>query len=384
LVIYFFLQIYFRLAPNNLFWCFVQEGTEKTIMEAGQALKGLIQWKSHVLNENWDIVEGEEKYPFGGLRWVGLWPKRYIYTYGLRWTSVEENGMSVRHEAELDSVLLKFKIYAMKIEGAEDSNRIPLDIDIFVTLRVVNPYKAMFIAEDYLELVLNRTGPLFREYTASYNWEDLISQKQKGENAIWERLEKGGMVSTFDDDGNLQKIGEFERDFGVRIKNRGIEIKAITPDPKYQEAATKEYLAGKEAKRIAIEAGAITAMMAESYGITIKEMQKRIEASTKYKREFMDYHKDIMQRKIAIDGKSFLDIRVDGAEGIEKSALNLMGAWQKISSMLKANNSQQEEKQKPESLKSEEEKREITEEEKLKEMDKEMEELARESQKKKS
>lgn len=319
--------VYFRLAPNNLFWTLVEEGTSKAVMKGGQADKGLIQWKDHALDDDWNVVVGGGRHLFGGLRFYGIWPFKYIDTYGLRWTSVQENGEAVQHQELLDSVLLKEKIYAMRLAGAEDANRVPLNLDIFVTLKVINPYKARFIAEDYLELVLNRTGPLFREYVGGYTWEVLITLKQKAEGDIWNRLEEAGLITKFNAQGIVEQLGEFERDYGVQIKDGGIEIKNITPPPEYQKASTQAYLADKEAKRIAGEiSGVVINMMAQNEGVTPEIMQGKINADTKLQTRYQNYCMKMYTNKLAAESGSWVKIDASGGSGMKRDLLELFAS----------------------------------------------------------
>lgn len=322
----------FKFMPEGIFITQVEEGTGKVVMRLGQALRGLIQYKGRTLEDpDWDVVldeEKKEKHPFGGLRWVGIWPFYYIYKYSQRWTSVRENGEAFSHEEELDSTLLKEKIYHLKLEGAEDKDGIPIDVDILLTGRVVKLYKALFGPHNYLEQVINRTRPLFREYVRHYSFMDLSVQKQRAGGELWERLEKEKMVNTFDQDGKLQELGEFERDYGFRVKDGGIEMKNITPPKEYQEAQTQKYLAQMEAEKIAGETiGAVINMMAASRGITTKEMQGKIDKSTMLQKEFRDFCKDTLHKKMAIDGGSYVKIDVSGVGGTEKTLIDLAAAW---------------------------------------------------------
>lgn len=325
--------VYFQLAPTNLYWTIIQEGTSKIVKRGGKAVKGLIQYKGKVLNEDWDVVDGqEEKHLFGGLRFYGWWPREEIHIYKLRWTSIQENGKTVQHEEELDSILLKEKIYAMKIEGAEDKDGIPLDIDLLITLKVVNPYKAAFVGEDYLELVLNRTRPLFREYVRGFTFMELSAQKQRAGGELWKKL----LVEKL--------IEEFKQDYGIQIKDGGIEMKNITPPKEYQKAQTQKRLAETEAERVAGETiGAVINMMAVSRGITVKKMQEKINNSTTLQKEFREYCKDTLHKKIAIDGGSYVKIDVSGAGGVEKPLLDLEAAWLKLLEILRG----KREKEKP-------------------------------------
>jgi len=323
--------------PEGIFITLVEEGTAKVVMKLGEAHKGLIQYKGFTLEgSDWRVVPGQEKHLFGGLRWVGPWPFCYIYRYTQRWTSIRENGEAVSHEEELDSILLKEKIYHIKLEGAEDKDGIPIDVDILLTGRVVKVYKALFGPHNYLEQVINRTRPLFREYVRNYTFMDLSAQKQRAGGDLWKKLDDERMVNKFDDKGNVQDLGEFERDYGFRVKDGGIEMKNITPPKEYQEAQTQKYLAQTEAERIAGETiGAVINMMAASRGISSQEMQKKINKSTMLQKELREYCKDTLHKKMAIDGNAYVKIDTSGAGGTEKTLLDLEAVWLKLSEILK-------------------------------------------------
>lgn len=157
---------------------------------------------------------------------------------------------------------------------------------------------------------------------------ELSVQKQRAGGELWERLEGEGMVNVFDDDGNIQKLGEFERDYGFRVKDGGIEIKNITPPKEYQKAQTQKRLAQTEAERIAGETiGAVINMMAISRGITPEGMQEKINNSTQLQKELREYCKDTLHKKMAIDGGSYVKIDVSGVGGVEKTLMDLAAVW---------------------------------------------------------
>jgi len=308
---------YFKFVPANIFFAFVEEGTAKIIMYMGEAKKGLIQYTGFRIDEDWNIVPRRRKRSLlGGLKFIGFWPMSYVYKYRLRWTSVRENGEAVSHEDQLDSVLLKEKIYSIRMKTVEDKNNMPLNIDILVTLKIINPYKALFIAEDYLELVLNRTRPLFREFVGGVAFSELKTKKQRAGGEVWKKLLRENLIQ------------EFEKDWGIKIKDGGIEITDVNPvSEQYRKATTQKYLADREAERVAGETiGSVINMMAVSYGLTFEEMQKKINKSAKFQKEFREFCKETLHKKMAIDGSSYVKVDVSGAEGIEKGLLNYVAA----------------------------------------------------------
>lgn len=254
IIILFPLFVWGVLAPSNRFFTFVKEGTAKIVVKADQYNKTLIQWKDYTLDDEGNVVKDgtrkkgrtyrEPRHLFGGLRFYGLWPLLDIYTYRLRWTSIRQDGAISPHDEMLDYALLKDHLYLVKIDRAEDKDMVPLDIELLVTMRVVNPYRAIFRVQDWVEMVLGRMKPLFRQYVAENTFKQLVERKQQAGGELWERLLKTGEIKLF------------RNEYGIEVREGGVEMKDITPPPQYQEAATRKYLAEREKERITVEAEA--------------------------------------------------------------------------------------------------------------------------------
>ena len=350
------LLVYFYLAPNNYFFTFVNEATSKIIVKAGKFEKAFIQWKRHTLDENWNIVSedtwvkdgkvvaegtvGAKKYkepwhPFGGLRYYGLWPIKDVYTYYFAWTGVTQEGeIDIHPKEKLDYILLRDDVYwfAALEQETKEPELLPVDVEILLTIRVVNPYKALFAIENWLETVINRVKPITRDCIGKYFYDELISRKGRIGDEIQGLAEEAKVLD------------DFLNRYGVEI--RKIELKDVNPTAKpttaLREATLKKFLAEQEKKAIIVMAeavsrrrtqetvGAIIQMISQATGRTIEEVQTEIKANRKLSREFEKFSEDLIRRQIAIDGKSFLDIRIEGARGIEKTLLNLIAAFKKI------------------------------------------------------
>jgi len=239
-----FLGIWFYLAPRNLWFTFVKEGTAKIVVKGGEFKKVLIQWKDHTLDKEWNVIDGEEPWHlFGGLRYYGFWPVMALYSYRFQWSGVTENGDIQHHPKEwFDYILLKDDVYWFKVEKAEDRDLLPLDVEMVVTLKAVNPYRALFRIQSWLETVINRTRPAVRDIVGEKRFKEMINHKE----------ELGGEVMKILTDRGLLK--EFRDDYGIEIKK--VQIKEINPPEIYQEATLKQYLAKRERERIVIEADA--------------------------------------------------------------------------------------------------------------------------------
>lgn len=239
-----FLILYFVLAPRNLWFTFVEEGTAKIVFRAGKFKKALIQWEGWTFDEDWNVVSGREIHRFGGLRFYGWWPLDDIYTYEFSWTGIREDGRIVPHEKELlDYVLLKEDVYWAKVEKAEDKKLLPLDVELVLTIRVVNPYKALFAIEDWLEAAINRVRPSVRNAITADIYERLIKKPEAVGEMIYERLTAPGGL-----------IEEVKERYGVDL--RRTQVKDINPPEGYRDLTLKKFIAEKERDRILVEADA--------------------------------------------------------------------------------------------------------------------------------
>ncbi len=273
------------LAPSNRFFTFVQEGTAKIIVKADRPDKILIQWRGHTLDSEWNVVSDgtevggrayrEPWHPFGGLRVYGLWPLWDVYVYRLRWHDVHMTGgaeraeRSVFHDENLDYVLLRPDVYWYELIRAEtggpaeqEPERIPLNVEFLVTMQVVNPYRAIFVAPiDWVENLMTRLAPVYRGFVASRTLDQLLRIRGSG-TEIWDAL------SNSEDFRLLHET--FEHEWGIQIVKNGIQIKDIGVPDAYQQQATLKWQAEREKERTIINADATSQAIRTVYG-TIQE-----------------------------------------------------------------------------------------------------------------
>lgn len=262
--------VWFVLAPSNRFFTFVDEGTAKIVVKAGQFNKALIQWEGHTFDDersanvvpvgtHWvkdgKIVSEEEQgaeekkfkephHLFGGLRFYGLWPLWDIYVYTFQWTGVTEDGGLDPHPKELlDYILVRDDVFLCEVRDAEDMNLLPLTLRTLLTIRIANPYKTLFNIENWLETIVNRTRPLIRNYVTQRSYEDLIKAQERMGVDILEALREASTLGT-----------EFYDRYGVDL--RQIDVKEIEPPQEYRDITLRKYTAERERERIITEADA--------------------------------------------------------------------------------------------------------------------------------
>lgn len=246
------------LARMNIFFTLVEEGSAKAIMRLGGFERVIMQFKDRgiakggekiktatgeeIIAERGDVIEGADYHLFGGFRFLGIPLIHYLYNYSFRWATIRaQTGEIIKREEKIDFILVKDDVYVAETKSAESRGMVPLDITLLITARCVNPYKALFRAQDWMEMIINRSEAIFREYAASDNYENLIRKKQKAGGEIFKKLSKTGLIEIF------------KKEYGIEI--RAIEMRDINPaganKQLFEEKATKQWVAQQEAKMIA-------------------------------------------------------------------------------------------------------------------------------------
>jgi hypothetical protein len=252
-IILFLLLIWYVLAPSNRWFTFVKEGTAKIVVKGDAFRDALIQWTGYTFDyenpniwKKWNVEEENEmrtepRHFLGGLRFYGFWPIVDIYIYRFKWSGVTEDGAVVHHSPEiLDYILLKDDVYWAKVEQAEDKKLLPLDIELVLTVKILNPYKALFQVQNWLETIINRIKPTVRDIVTQTEYEEWIKNPAAMGDKIYEESEKKGLLS------------EYRDRYGVDV--RKVQVKDINPPTDYREKTLAPYLAEMDKKAVVIKA----------------------------------------------------------------------------------------------------------------------------------
>jgi regulator of protease activity HflC (stomatin/prohibitin superfamily) len=138
-------------------------------------------------------------------------------------------------------------------------NLLPLDAGLVLRLRIVNPQKALFSVENWLETVINMVQPAVRFVISTDTYENWIRQPKDLGDEVFKRLE-GWVV---EEEGKpLVKtgrdvVGELRSLYGIEMISFG--VKSFDPSPEesldeVRRATLKKYLAQQEKTRIITEA----------------------------------------------------------------------------------------------------------------------------------
>lgn len=292
------LSVYLILAPENLFFTFVPENKVKFVVSGGKLKKILLSSNNYKLDHNYDVGAGKSVGMLGGLRFYGFWPISDILIYNFRWTNITTDGKISRHEKILDTMILKTDMYLVEVKEAEDKDLIPIDVRAVLTIRITNPYKAMYIAQDWLENVVNIIKPAIRNEIRKNSFLDLIQGNTKG--TISKDFKETLGENIFEEAKNKGDIDELEKTYGVTLS--AIRVEDINPESdSLRKITLKKIEAEKTAEVTVIEAEGI----AEA---TIIKAKGEADAFSK---------KAVAWRNEGVEPKIGMTV-----EGLDKSSLN--------------------------------------------------------------
>jgi len=257
-------SVYIYFAPRDLYWggvpeegtaCIVVAGTEK---RKGKFIKAQMSFRGRKFDKDWNVVPDEtfyegrksflEQIGLGGIFRIGLPGIRRRFKYYFSWSSMLPNGELDPHEIkDLDHISLKEDTYATLIPKAEAAkSMVPMDIKLLVTAQVINPRKALFEVDHWLQNVINLTKVPALAYIAKMdNPRELIGNKQLMV-LFFTELETSGLIKHFRDN------------YGVEVSR--VNVAAIDLDETEKNAAMEQWKAERSGEayqtKIAMETDA--------------------------------------------------------------------------------------------------------------------------------
>ena len=330
------LVVYFYLAPKDLYFTFVPEGTAVLILTAGGSfVKAVMSWEGHMFDisgkgvDKWDVISkiNEKIFAiFGGIYFYGFWPFVRVDIYNLRWHDIQqtENGEKPRfHKKDLSHVMLKPDIYWSEMKNTNTVERTPVTVEFLTKLRVKNPYKARMVAPpNFIEAALLELTPSYRSFVGSLTYDGLLAIKGAG-GQIW------GILRAEEDFKTTLK--NLEEKWGIVVEENGIKLRDIILREDYEKEATEDWRAKQARMRVTQETmGTLISLVAESQGKKPIDVQGEIAANPELQERFLKEAVNLVNRKIAIDKGALQQIQVDGSQGLEKSLLNLIGVASRL------------------------------------------------------
>ena len=216
----------------------------------------------------------------------------------------------------------------------KDGSAVPQGTEVFVKMRSPedSAYRAIYEVANWREAITVLIENALRTLLNGFTIDEAITMAKPGYD-----LANHDPASGLPND-ELKRIEGALSGWGFELKR--ITVQDFDLDPDLVKARDQVQIRKKEAEAATFVAqrraeetlGVITEMLARSRGKTVEEIVKEIDESPKLRKEFFKLAKDLLERRMATDANSFVDIRVDGAEGIEASLLRIFAAaWKQIS-----------------------------------------------------
>ena len=309
----------YLLARFDILYTFIKEGRGVIIKRGDQFFRAMIKWEGH------DIIDSEEKLVahqgarpgepvemwdiiptgivpltplswlehFTGARWIGLPPWFSVYWYKFERTTLEPTGAVDANghpilrptfsDEETKWVFLADTVYWGKVEGAETRQKVPVDVEFLETMRVTNPWRALFGVTQWLDAVIKLSVQRGRQYLGTRTYEQLV----RGENATPEKGFSGGLTIL------REEVHESYGTFIVRVDIYSITLAgSVAAD--YEKASTAEFTASAKAKTTTIQ-GKAEAKVIE---VTGEARKKALNAQILAYKESPEAAKDLLTAEV--------------------------------------------------------------------------------------
>ena len=286
---------YTALAPNDWFVTFRPEEGKVKIVVRGADEKGrggvfvrfIMNWKDYTLDEENNVVLAsllgpgarkkwhDELLGYLGLAWVGIPLRDSVYQYRFKWAEYEqqaEGKYKLRLRDELtELVFLKPTQYVVVAPEAEVKGNVPVDFKYVLTVRVTNPYRAIFVADSWLVRLATAANGAIIPWLRTKEFEEINTGSDQ------EMVRRVLTLNTHNRVTNNGLDLGLEDEFGIRIDD--VEIAEFDPKggEKLREALVARKIAVEQATARKEEAGGEAAFIRE----TGKAEAKRLKALLK-------------------------------------------------------------------------------------------------------
>ncbi|MFA5431505.1 MAG: hypothetical protein WC319_01320 [Candidatus Paceibacterota bacterium] len=343
----FFLVMYFVWGPADIGWAsFPREGYTKPLL-SGNELSGFIGCpKGKAFTEEWDVVDADhpdaterKDIVILGMHIIPSWPFSKVYWEKTEWERYYPNLKKALPRRELlkEFTLLPYPYY-IEIMDAEDLNRLGVTLITNVVMEIVNPKKALFRqATTWIDIIKPIIQGGYVTYVKGTTFQEMLTKKKDIGGELLQYME--------DPSGQYDTLAEMiEKVYGIRIESISV-LDIVGSDKDEQDAIKAKAIAGLKREASLIDADAksrgsaiatmgkafkmMTQMMAQ-VKITEEEQQAEyVAAENRLKIRLRDDPKgfeedygvifkkclDLVQRDMALEKDSFLDVRSPDSKG---------------------------------------------------------------------
>lgn len=219
----------------------VKEGTAKVVFKGDSFHKILMSYEGYHMTGEWDVQKNGSFFTsplqsFFGLYFVGFWPIHKIYTYNFEWAEMKQNKAGVyevnHREAPTNFIYVKDFPYVGILDAAETKGGLPVDVRYVATIRVTNPYRALFKVDGWLGRTIAAVNSANRSFIGTKEFAELTSDNEEKEVIKVE-------ISLLN-----QKLADYGVEI-VKLETQAIDISGKAGE-KAREATTLAYVAERQ------------------------------------------------------------------------------------------------------------------------------------------
>ena len=182
-------------ADNGIVFTKPKEGTVQAIMNGNAFNRFVMVYSGHKFkgtggdDERWEIIPDTtpKKNPWNifGWKFVGIPFAQNVHQYKLSWREMQQDGKESKVVARTNvSTNFAFATrfpYSMVLPDGEthggDGEIIPVTLEYVAIIRITNPYKALFMNEDWPQIIESILNEIAKDYAASKTYEELIKEQ---------------------------------------------------------------------------------------------------------------------------------------------------------------------------------------------------------------
>lgn len=261
-----------------------------------------------------------------GLHWVPFLPKCYLAKRPRTLFNLDYSAREVITKED-DYQDIHYGSQVIKVDAVAYIKFPPKKKHLTDIIRSKVPTEIVALTDWTEEAVLSALRVVFGQMTWKQAVETMDNVRKEADKIFKEH--NALIVAGFDSENLRLAVKEIKL-------SKGLEQFLSKPDQERLAEQAAIFVARRQSTEWV---GMVLESMAQSRGKTVEEIQKEIDGDPKKQKEFLDYAKEINIRLEEADRGALTDIRVSGAEGIERSLLNLVALLKKEESKTKQNSS---------------------------------------------
>lgn len=264
-----------NLAAENIVFTTVKEGTVKAIVRGESFERFIMAYQGYHLNDpskgwydrrqpKWMVLPNTEPdyfydersfTVFGwfllslGVYYIGLPWSHTVYYYTFEWNEVETDPNTgkqrVRRRKEVtDFIYVVHFTYAVVTDRAETKDRLQTDWMTLVTMQVVNPFKALFETEDWMQRVTAKVNGFITSFAGRQKYDKIVTFCKASDQGKFSKPIIALTEDTVDASGTVTDKG-LRSEYGVEIEAAEQQTMDLSgaEGSELQKAASKAFVA---------------------------------------------------------------------------------------------------------------------------------------------